>query len=519
MRRTRTLFVLWLTLVTVVPTVAIVAESGKVHAQGVHVVYLPWVSNNATIDGAGPWHGYLSFQNLSSGPCAMSIYAGGPDGWQRKAQLVLNGDAHRTVSANSMAVPEPGAPMRVDALCPVAASVKELTPSPRKYPWADGAATVAGYTGIAEADLSASREAGSSSWFLPIVQTNSDWNTTLRITNLDETTTTTAQVELYPNGNLLGAAGITKTVSVTIPAGDSVQIDALDELGGVSGWVGYASVRADGPVGVLAHRSKPSTRMAIVNVAVAADQAATDGQFTSSAPLLFSAYNGWNTGINLANVADQYATVTVRYFETGGSFVREETLSLPPRSMQYLYTPGNVDQPGFVGSATIESNVPLVGAIDEVKYQTTEAMSYMASSVPQTDAAIPITFKENPAAKRHDNSGINIANLNADAEQSVEITLFSDTGDLILSEPILVTLPAGGSEFVYLPFVESLPPGTLAAARLRSSRPAGFCRGFQQCQLCCFWRRFGGLQRHGRGGAVPSTRERRALNTTEMSDG
>lgn len=473
MRRMRTLFVLWLMLLTAVPGIALIVGPRQAQAQELHTVYLPWVSNLDTNNGMGPWHGSLSFQNLSEGLCAVSIFVGGPDGWQKKAQLSLNGGAHRTVSATSMAVPRPGAPMRLEALCPLAASVKELTPNARNYPWSDGAAVVTGYTGVAQVDVDAAMANSNSGWFLPIVQTNTGWNTTLKIANLHPTTTATARVEFYPNGNQLGDAGITRSVSVTIPAGAAVQIDALAELG-VAEWVGYAGITADRQVGVLAHRSKPTTNMAITNPAVAADRQAVGEPFVSVAPLLFSAYNGWNTGINLANVADQEASVTVRYFETGGSFVREETLSMPPRSMRYLYTPGNVDQEGFVGSATIESDVPLVGAIDEVKYETTEAMSYLASTVPQTNAAVPITFKENPAGGRHDNSGINIANLNPDAEQTVAITLFSDTGAAILSAPLQVTLPAGGSEFVYLPFVEELPAGTLAAARLTSDDPQGF---------------------------------------------
>lgn len=472
MRRMRTLFVLWLALSTVVPGIAMVVGPRQAQAQEMHVVHLPWVPNADTVNGIGPWHGKLSFQNLSNGACGVSIFVGGPDGWQKKAQLSINGNATRTVSATSLAVPRPGAPMRLEAFCPLVASVKELTPNPVNSPWSDGSAIVTGYTGIAQADVRTATTNSSSGWFLPIVQTNTGWNTTLKIANLHPTTTTTARVEFYPNGNQLGGAGITRTVSVTIPAGAAVQIDALSELG-VTGWVGYAGITADRPVGVLAHRSKPIANMAITNVAVAADRTA-NGPFLSVAPLLFSAYNGWNTGINLANVADREATVKVRYFETGGSFVREETLRLPPRSMRFLYTPGNIDQVGFVGSATIESDVPLVGAIDEVKYETTEAMSYLASTVPQTSAAIPITFKENPANRRHDNSGINIANLNPDAEQRVEIAFHSDTGMSILSEPVVVTLPAGSSAFVYLPFVESLPAGTMAAARLTSADPLGF---------------------------------------------
>ncbi|MEZ4569821.1 MAG: hypothetical protein R2849_05740 [Thermomicrobiales bacterium] len=75
---------------------------------------------------------------------------------------------------------------------------------------------------------------------------------------------------------------------------------------------------------------------------------------------------------------------------------RESDVRMAPRSMQYIYTPNNVDEAGFVGSAMIESNQPVAAAIDEVKYSTVEATCYLASSVGQVDAAIPVTFREDP---------------------------------------------------------------------------------------------------------------------------
>lgn len=474
MQRRFTLFVLWLTLLSAVPGIAILSHPHPASAQEMHTVYLPWVPNEGTINGVGPWHGKLSFQNLSPSLCpSISIFVGGEKGWFKAAQLSLNAGATRTMPATLLAIPKPGAPVRLEAACPLAASVKEVTPNVRDSPWSDGASVVTGYTGISDTDVDTATASSAAGWFLPIVQTNTGWNTIIRIANLHPTTTTTARVDLYPNGNQQGSDGVTRSILVSIPSGGHADIDVLRELG-VTGWVGFASITADRPVGVLAHRSKPSARMAITNVAAAADRSSTASRFFSSAPLLFTAYNGWNTGINLANVADTQADVTVRYYETGGSFIREENVILTPHSMQFLYTPGNVDQQGFVGSATIESSVPVIGAIDEVKYQTTEAMSYLASSVPQTDAAIPIVFREQPSSGRHDNSGINIANLNPNAEQTVEITLTSNAGASILNEPIQVTLPAGGSEFVYLPFVDTVPPGTVAAARLTTADPLGF---------------------------------------------
>lgn len=471
MRRSITLAVVSLALLLVIPGAIFVPPARTASAQAPHYVYLPWVSNSGTTNGIGPWFGKVSIQNVDEFPCAVSIWVGGANGWTRNAQLSLRGNASLTISAQSLAVPRPGAPVQLEALCPVVASVKEVSPDNRSAAWSDGARIVTGYTGIAQSDLDVAMQGSDSGWFLPIVQTNSDWNTLIRVSNMHGTDDVTAEVQLYPSGNQLGAAGVSRTLEVMIPPGGHVAVNALNELG-VHGWVGYASITADGPVGVVAHRSKSSTDMAISNVAVAADR--TSGGIATVAPLLFSAYNSWNTGINVANVADREANVTVRYFESGAGFVREETLTLAARSMEYIYTPGNVPQDGFVGSAIIESDTPLVAAIDEVKYPTTEAMSYLASPIAQTSAAIPITFREDPGNRRHDNSGINIANLNPNAEQTVEVTFFTGTGDPILPAPVVVTIPAGSSDFVYLPFVDDFPPGTVASAQLRSNDPLGF---------------------------------------------
>lgn len=473
MRRPGTLLVLWLVAVACMAAVLPAMQVQQVAAQPVNWVYMPWVPHVGTTNGAGPWYGKISMQNLSEDHCAVSLWVGGADGWTRQAQLWLRGGSSRSISSTSLALPRPGAPVKIESGCLLVASVKEVTPDTRVATWSDGASVVTGYTAVAEADLAASQANSSSGWFLPIVQTNHQWNTIIRIANFHDTDAVTATVRLYPSGNRLGSEGVARTMTVSIPAAGHVGIDLLAEIGETE-WVGYASITANGPVGVLAHRSKPMTEMALTNVAVAADVSFSATVQPMSAPLLFSGYNGWNTGVNLANVSDGVANVTIRYFESGGGFVREETITIQPRSMEYIYTPHTVSQEEFVGNATITSTAPVVVAIDEVKYETVEAMSYLANPVGQNAAVLPLVFREDSQANRNDNSGINIANLNPNASQQVSIDLFSDIGDPLLAQPIRVTLPAGGSDYVYLPFIDGVPPGTVASARITSSDPFGF---------------------------------------------
>jgi hypothetical protein len=439
-----------------------------------YTVYLPWVPNGETLDGVGPWYGVLSFQNLSDNSCSISVYVASADTgtWANKAQISLTGGATRSVRASGLAVPAPGAPVRLQALCPIAASLKQTTPSVGNPPWSDGADGVTGYTALAQADIDASRATATSAWYLPIAQTNSDWNTFIRVSNLSSIGSTDATVEFYPAGNPAGAAGLALTLTTRIGVAKTWTIDALNVLE-EAGWVGYVRITSTREIGVLAMRSKPSAQLTLTNVGVAADAAQAGQNFVSGAPLLFDAYNGWNTGINLANVSDAVASVVVEYYPVGEAELRHEVLTLAPRSMQFIYTPGNVAQHGFVGSATILSDAPVVAAIDEVKYETTEGLSYLAGSVAQVDGAVPIVFREDPSNSLHDNSGINVANLNHELAQSVTIQFYTSIGNPILDTPLALTLPPGGNNYVYLPFIDAVDAGVNASARVTASDPLG----------------------------------------------
>ncbi len=436
--------------------------------------FFPWVPNGEEVNSLGPWYGKLSFQNLDDQTCAVSIYIGRTGSWLKVAQLSVAAGSSRTISANSLAIPSPGAPVRLEAFCPVTASLKMVTPDSRRSPWSDGATTVSGYTGLSSSDVRAAESAdGSSIWYLPIVQTNSDWNSVIRVTNFKQTGGADVRLRFYSADNISGESGAVAEVERTLAPGVSAAIDVLEEVG-TEGWVGFVQIVGDGPIGAYTLRSKPAARMAITNMATSGVPEPEADQYLLAAPLLFTAYNGWNTGINLANLGDEQADITIRYFEVAGGLAREVELQLPPHTMRYIYTPNNVDEEGFVGSAMIESNQPITAAIDEVKYETVEAISYIASSVGQVDAAIPVTFREDPLNGRHDNSGINIQNMNPDNPQTVEIQLITNTGQSVLEQPFLLTLPAGGNNFVYFPSWDAIPPGTVAAARITSQDPLGF---------------------------------------------
>jgi hypothetical protein len=433
---------------------------------GPYNVYFPWVSQNEMLAGQGPWTTEFVIQNLSEVPCAAMIFVARPSGWAQLAQLSVQPRAARTIGAASVGVPQPGAPVRIQAACQLAVVAKQTTPRGSNPPWSDGAEVVTGYTGLDAVDVAASQVTPTSAWHLPIVQTNSGWNTHIRIANFSTTAPVDVTVELYPAGNQQGAGGATLISTHRLAVAESWTINARQALG-VDGWVGYARITASGQVAAIAQRMKPSTQMAITNVAIAADSEAPAGVYQAHAPLLFTAYNGWNTGINLANVTDRTATLRLRYFQAGGNFLRDETVVIPPRGMTYIYTPGTVQQEGFVGGAHIISDAPVVGAIDEVKYETVEALSYMATAIGQRDAAIPVAFRHDPANGQHDNSGINIASFRQDANLVVRVTLFNGNGQPVGNTPIDIVVPPSGNTFLYLPTTVDLADGSVVSVRLR----------------------------------------------------
>ena len=464
--RTRTLTL----LASLLLVLAGASLPGTARAQDVYVVYFPWVSNNETIGGQGPWAAALAFHNLSDNPCAMSVYVVHDGAWAKTAQLSLNAASTRSVAAAALGVPKPGSPVRFEAACPISASVKAFAPATNAAPWSDGAGIVTGYTALSDHDVAAARSGPDAGWVLPLVQTNTGWNTLVTVANLG-TAAADVTLKLYATDNTDGVDGATLTLQQRVTQGSAWTVDAEATLG-QTGWVGFARITANGDVGVIARRVKPSATMAMTNVGMATSDL-TAGSYRSAAPLLFNAYNGWNTGITLANPSAIPATVTVEYYEAGGGYVSDTQVVVPASSMQYIYTPGSVAQEGFVGGANILSNVPIISSVDEVKYETIEGLSYMADGRGQQEVTIPLVFRENPAKAQHDNSGIAITNLDPNATATVAVELLSLYGVDLLPSPIQVVIPAGGIGTVYLPFIDGLAPGTVATARLTTASQAG----------------------------------------------
>ena len=216
-------------------------------------------------------------------------------------------------------------------------------------------------------------------WILPIVQTNTGWDSVIHVTNVSGSSNVGVNVYWYA-ANGQGVSGPSAQLfSVNLGSGKTKSFDLMADGGIPAGTVGSVWIDADAAVVASVDRVKPATDMALTNVA----QPRTDNTFnyfkifginptTKYAPLVFRDYNNWNTGINIANLSSSTNQVTISYHNYSDNSVSVESISIPPRAMEYVYRPGAGDDSGLmvgnISAAVISGTEPIAVAVDEVKY-------------------------------------------------------------------------------------------------------------------------------------------------------
>ncbi len=428
-------------------------------AADTETVLLPWVPNGDTTGGLGPWQGHIEVQNTSDQLCSFQISVPVESGgWVTLNSFLVGPHQLSDFSPEDIRLPAPGGAVRVESTgCTLAVAVKQASGSFEQAPWSSGASVVTGYTGIPGVDA-----ANQPDWILPIVQTNNGWNSYIRLSNYDSLNAKNIKLDVYPFHNVGGSGAPIFSETIAVQAGHTQTIDMLDALGS-SGFIGFARVTSDGNIAAMVQREKASTGMAMINLAssYASGEASiqTVGPNALQAPIIFNAYNGWNTGINLANPNDSIANVTISY---PGSGRDDDVLSISPFSSDYVYTPSTApNQTGFTGSAIISSDVPVAAAVDEVKYSSDDAISYIAVPAVDSTVAVPLVFKQSQDGLLSDNSGINISNA-GDSTSTVEVTVYDEVGNLAGS-PFSILVPPHASNFVYIPSTD-VPPHNFGSA-------------------------------------------------------
>jgi hypothetical protein len=540
-------------------------------------VYFPWVPNGEMLGESGPYYGSVTVQNLGSvlaGTTDLYFYVGVGSASQAydNTYVVANVQegASVTVSAEDLGITGTGASVHVVGVQPEVVALmtdleEQLADLQEAFDNASGLArlfigiaigltelaiefvdavnpTLAGSTkNVAEIPSNAGITTASHTTVdgytgmnrfqveppltdqhvLPIVQTNSGWNTVLRLASFaDENNPnpgTAFTVTLYEAGGQ-GAAGTSSgEFTGTILGGEVVTIDIMDAPGIDEEWVGNAFITSNAPIGVVAERYKTETNMLLTNVSRPVEQVneadidlGPADNHRAIAPLVFQNYNYWNTGISIANTSDAPNTVTVNYFTPGGSQVGAEQLTIPPRGMEYIFTPGTQDLgliSGFVGAATITGTGSLHAAVDQVKYfggdpDVGDAMSYVTeppmptigdlstilgnaviSDVedffgdfgvsPDWDSldvgtmTVPLVQKGNPATGGGDTTGIQLFNSLPATTTHADVWFMDPTGNLVaptLNVPISISLSGHQGYTLYTHNYSEMPAGFQGSA-------------------------------------------------------
>lgn len=349
--------------------------------------------------------------------------------------------------------------------------------------------------------------------YLPVVQTNSGWNTELRISNVDPSVWAgQVNVTLIPSSEdgHDDSAEDTITFERALRPGESWSLD-LRANGVPDGWVGSAHITSNVGVVAYAARVKPADDMLMINVAAPSTWATTSpggelqsagdtgefAQFSSPfqmhAPLIFRDYFGWNTGISIANIDEAANRVTITWYDAGGSIRGVDSRTIPAQGQEYLYIPSSVDQSiedvtGWVGSVTLSADAPFHATVDQVKYETGEAMSYMATAAgarapDNPDAqpydadslALPLVQKGRLDGSG-DTSGIQLFNPGFAGPVDVEVRYYSQVGDLLPPTnyaPIRTTIRPGGHYTIYTMNQSGMIPESTGIARVEVTDGTG----------------------------------------------
>jgi hypothetical protein len=370
--------------------------------------------------------------------------------------------------------------------------------------------------------------------YLPIVQTNTGWDSIIHITNIDPSSPDFASVTitLYTAAGQGAFGPSVGSFTATLNQGQTATIDISKDMGIPDGWVGSAWITSDYGVVANVNRQKPATNMALTNTGapsllattspsqggglITGTQASPSGMYTMVAPLILKAYNGWNSGVNIANISELTNTVTVTWVGPTGNVVGSDSVTIPAKAMEYIYTPNTQDlglDSGFVGAAVLTSLLPFHAAIDEVKYNGTgqdvgQAMSYIAtdagasaswcaagSSFPfcqwnkyrvlkpygtWPSLNIPLIQKGSPLTGMGDTSGINLFNSSASASTTDWISFYQPSGALAaptLNAPYEITLGALNTATIYTMDFSEMSSGFQGSAQVVPVAGAGVVFG------------------------------------------
>ncbi len=475
-------------------------------------VYFPAVGNADESTGLGAAQTSITVQNLEVDDAYIFIFVGMPedddgidlDNWDVVEYAYLSGGASKTFQASDLEIPAGETrPVFVSAWNYLAdsegdeivfiAGVAKQAVAGDSLPYTTTADTsVSGYNAIGGLEIFYFDQL-----YFPIVQTNCGpggcWNSILRIANMGLDDNAAVTVRFFPADDGSGSLQTGFQLQGLVDVGEVWNIDLSEWV--PEGWVGSAHVYTDDAIGAIVDRVKVGTDMWITNTASNAT-AESNWQIPGGgsypyvlfAPDVRTDYNGWNTGINVANTVEADTDVSIQYFGSNGNAPAAQTRRLAAHGMTYFYNPSDpsedrcdqpaTDVPGceFIGGAIILSSNPVAVAVDGVKYfgndaNVGQAFSYSATGNAYDVLAAALVQKGNPANGMGATSGINFMNPNASATV-VETTWLNPSGFGAANfGSSIVWVPGFATGFVYTMFHNNLPNGYVGSAIVVSDLP------------------------------------------------
>jgi hypothetical protein len=491
---------------------------GATQYVGTNECYLAAVGNQATLPGMPGTHSdSATFQNLSDTFDATLFVQAGSGTWQ---VAFLAAGASKTFTAAQLGVPA-GSRLPVRAslwwwldgqtTIPAAAlgCVAKQAFTGDNLPYTSAADwAVSGYNGVTGAELGRFDQL-----YLPIAQSNSgpggSWNSIVRIANFGGDSNAAVTVRFFPYDNAVGSLNVGQQVqrllspntvwSINISGGATIA-DTLN-LGLPPGWVGSVHIYSDTAVAAIVDRYKTDAGgfpMWLTNTAsnAAAENKWQRGNFpgtgvgSTAAYALFAPdvrykYNGWNTGINVANTVPVSNHVWIQYFGTNGNAVQTQSRRVGPHGMTYFYDPASeIVDGGYIGGAIILSEYPVAAVVDGVKYWDVgnvdshgnanaygHGFSYSATANAYENLYAVLVMKGNPDTGMGATSGINMLNPNA-AGTTVNTTWLNPSGFVGSNfEGSTIWIPGFAIGFVYTMWHGNLPWGYYGSAVVDSDLP------------------------------------------------
>lgn len=161
------------------------------------------------------------------------------------------------------------------------------------------------------------------------------------------------------------------------------------------------------------------------------------------APLILNSYYTWNTSVNIQNLSNSAANISIYYYDVNGNAAlpTPTTASIPAYASKSYYSPQSGLPSGFIGSANISSDKPVAVVVNQSS--SSRGQSYSGVITGTASIAIPYLMNNYLLNNYVWVSSVNVRNLNATESAYVILTF---DGQSVMRE-----VPANGFTSYYLP--------------------------------------------------------------------